>query len=117
MNLGRGQQRDGVFIMFDPIVAKAVAGNLQPIAGGTRRQVPALAATGFAGLDVPFARELALTVKQVQLLFVGIRLPGRDPAHGQGVRLPGLQVQAGVTNVAPAHGRGLRAQAQAEADH
>jgi len=116
MHLGRGEQCDGIFVMLDPVVAKAVAGDFQLITRRARRQRPALAATGLAGLDEPLALQFALTVEQVQVLFVGVRLPRRRPAHGHGVGAIRLQVQAAVTNVAPAHRRREGVQRQAETE-
>ena len=116
MHLGRGEQRDGALVMLNAIMAETVAGNLQSITGRAGQQRPALAATGFAGLNEPVALQLALAIEQIQMLFVGLGLPRRRPAHRHRIRAIRLQIQTAVTDLAPTHGRGEGVQRQAETE-
>ncbi|MNZ98308.1 hypothetical protein D3C78_1175860 [compost metagenome] len=113
MHLGRGEHRPGPGIVFDVVAAEAVAGNFQSIAGGPWQQGPLLLATFLGRLDQALTYQLPLAVEQVQVLTIGVGLPGWYPAHDHIIRAVGLQVQATVADAGPLHRRALGKKGQA----
>ena len=116
MHLGRTEQRHGGCVMLDAVTAEAVAGNLQAITGSSRHQRPALRTANLTGLDEAITLQAAMAVKQINMLFIGLGLPRRNPAHGDCIRAVGLQIQAAVANVAPLHWRSEGVQRHAESE-